>query len=135
MMRGRAAKAGAAGWRGAFAQGGEVLVFGLSGIDCRDAGGRCTTQARRARELISEAVAAVGVPVLAGPERVGEIFGAPGQSDKTRQIGSAHVRTPVTNAQLVCPLLLEKKITNTISLHHTPLTTTQLVLSPFLHHN
>src|SRR3546814_20352234 len=85
MMRGRAAKAGAAGWRGAFAQGGEVLVFGLSGIDCRDAGGRCTTQAQRARELISEAVAAVGVPVLAGPERVGEIFGAPGQRDTTRR--------------------------------------------------
>src|SRR3546814_6573724 len=26
-----------------------------------------------------------------------------------RQIGGAHVRTPVTNAQLVCRLLLEKK--------------------------
>src|SRR3546814_2384467 len=31
---------------------------------------------------------------------------------KTRQIGRAHVGTPVTNAHLVCRLLLEKKHTN-----------------------
>src|SRR3546814_8704362 len=30
------------------------------------------------------------------------------------EIGRAHVRTPVTNAHLVCRLLLEKKKTNTI---------------------
>src|SRR3546814_3428592 len=29
--------------------------------------------------------------------------------DQGRQIGRAHVRTPVTNAHLVCPLLLETK--------------------------
>src|SRR3546814_4526423 len=29
--------------------------------------------------------------------------------DKVPEIGRAHVRTPVTNAQLVCRLLLEKK--------------------------
>src|SRR3546814_1909416 len=29
-----------------------------------------------------------------------------------RQIGRAHVRTPVTNAHLVCRLLLEKQTTN-----------------------
>src|SRR3546814_6194619 len=31
----------------------------------------------------------------------------------TRQIGRAHVCTPVTNAHLVCRLLLEQKKTNT----------------------
>src|SRR3546814_7272179 len=31
------------------------------------------------------------------------------------QIGSAHVRTPVTNAHLVCRLLLEKKNYNTLN--------------------
>src|SRR3546814_5344789 len=32
-------------------------------------------------------------------------------TDYNRQIGRAHVRTPVTNAHLVCRLLLEKKKT------------------------
>src|SRR3546814_4208150 len=40
-------------------------------------------------------------------------FRAPGVRDAVgaaaRQIGRAHVRTPVTNAHLVCRLLLEKK--------------------------
>src|SRR3546814_4150513 len=36
-----------------------------------------------------------------------------------RELGRAHVRTPVTNAQLVCRLLLEK---NTLSRQHTPCT-------------
>src|SRR3546814_4779656 len=34
--------------------------------------------------------------------------------DAAREIGRAHVRTPVTNAHLVCRLLLEKKKTQLI---------------------
>src|SRR3546814_5784424 len=34
------------------------------------------------------------------------------------QIGRAHVRTPVTNAHLVCRLLLEKKKHLNLPLHH-----------------
>src|SRR3546814_6217355 len=34
-----------------------------------------------------------------------------GKSDSTHEIGRAHVCTPVTNANLVCRLLLEKKNT------------------------
>src|SRR3546814_9806813 len=35
-----------------------------------------------------------------------------------RQIGRAHVRTPVTNAHLVCRLLLENKKTQTQRINH-----------------
>src|SRR3546814_1923053 len=38
--------------------------------------------------------------------------------DAGNQIGRAHVWTPVTNAHLVCRLLLEKKKTNTNRLVH-----------------
>src|SRR3546814_1433849 len=38
--------------------------------------------------------------------------GASGSDAPPQQIGSAHVRTPVTNAHLVCRILLEKKNTN-----------------------
>src|SRR3546814_4281934 len=43
----------------------------------------------------------------AGPNR----YGASGNryGDRYTEIGRAHVRTPVTNAHLVCRLLLEKK--------------------------
>src|SRR3546814_5970980 len=37
------------------------------------------------------------------------------QGRESQEIGRAHVRTPVTNAHLVCRLLLEKKNTT----HHT----------------
>src|SRR3546814_2373805 len=37
------------------------------------------------------------------------VAGLAGSADQTREIGRAHVRTPVTNAHLVCRLLLEKK--------------------------
>src|SRR3546814_7447834 len=48
-----------------------------------------------------------------------------------QEIGRAHVRTPVTNAHLVCRLLLDKKKTNTkkhpaIPAHHNPHTYTVL---------
>src|SRR3546814_3593068 len=39
--------------------------------------------------------------------------------DIDEEIGRAHVRTPVTNAHLVCRLLLEKKKHNTKSAIHT----------------
>src|SRR3546814_6718050 len=45
------------------------------------------------------------------PDRTGRV---------RRQIGRAHVLTPVTNAHLVCRLLLEKKKHNTT--HHTYIT-------------
>src|SRR3546814_6926927 len=35
--------------------------------------------------------------------------GLPGSNPLSEEIGRAHVRTPVTNAHLVCRLLLEKK--------------------------
>src|SRR3546814_7995117 len=69
-----------------------------------------------------------------GPEHGPEAGTAPEASegaDAHRQIGRAHVRTPVTNAQLVCRLLLEQKkncklhdttpttATHTITHHHT----------------
>src|SRR3546814_1355830 len=38
------------------------------------------------------------------------------QQHRIEEIGRAHVCTPVTNAHLVCPLLLEKKNTPTIIL-------------------
>src|SRR3546814_8825043 len=39
---------------------------------------------------------------------------------KLKQIGRAHVSTPVTNAHLVCRLLLEKKKTHTLQKQNTP---------------
>src|SRR3546814_5778279 len=54
------------------------------------------------------------LPLLSSPSsnplaRLGERLSYP-----VPQIGRAHVRTPVTNAHLVCRLLLEKKNKNTI---------------------
>src|SRR3546814_6744447 len=60
------------------------------------------------------------VLVGAGPHRVapalGQLAGQVGVGDE-REIGRAHVRTPVTNAHLVCRLLLEKKTKNTSHKH------------------
>src|SRR3546814_6100925 len=42
-------------------------------------------------------------------ERDGGMEGARGEAVRLCQIGRAHVCTPVTNAHLVCRLLLEKK--------------------------
>src|SRR3546814_7909273 len=44
---------------------------------------------------------------------------------KGREIGRAHVRTPVTNAHLVCRLLLEKKNKNLKITHYHDLYITQ----------
>src|SRR3546814_7786283 len=40
---------------------------------------------------------------------IGEMAGRQIVAPRAQQIGRAHVRTPVTNAHLVCRLLLEKK--------------------------
>src|SRR3546814_2966369 len=48
------------------------------------------------------------------PGRGAAVAGAPG-----RQIGRAHVRTPVTNAHLVCRLLLEKKKKTLTQIHES----------------
>src|SRR3546814_1779339 len=53
---------------------------------------------------------------------------APAVPDLPFQIGRAHVRTPVTNAHLVCRLLLEKKKNKSL------ITTTDHELSlPYIH--
>src|SRR3546814_7536024 len=48
-------------------------------------------------------------PPLSGPSRRARLSEDTGDN---HQIGRAHVRTPVTNAHLVCRLLLEKKNKN-----------------------
>src|SRR3546814_7018624 len=50
-----------------------------------------------------------GLPVVMGKSRVRGVPAVLGQFPASCQIGRAHVCTPVTNAQLVCRLLLEQK--------------------------
>src|SRR3546814_3197301 len=57
--------------------------------------------------LLLPAAAAAGTPHWNG-EQVRQLLGRL-QSSGSEEIGRAHVRTPVTNAHLVCRLLLENK--------------------------
>src|SRR3546814_4417832 len=45
--------------------------------------------------------------------------------ERMAEIGRAHVRTPVTNAHLVCRLLLEKNKKTNPTIHHHQVTTLQ----------
>src|SRR3546814_7259224 len=49
----------------------------------------------------------------ADPNRISATYNHAEYVEQRRQIGRAHVCTPVTNAHLVCRLLLEKKKTHT----------------------
>src|SRR3546814_9986544 len=61
-------------------------------------------------------------------ERGGSVVSTPLPTQRD-EIGRAHVRTPVTNAHLVCRLLLEKKKQNkTKNIHHEQQTQTSTTL-------
>src|SRR3546814_10509769 len=61
---------------------------------------------------------AVGDPGVPDGVHLGEIRHI-GEPDRRAEIGRAHVCTPVTNAHLVCRLLLEKKKRNKSQNTHT----------------
>src|SRR3546814_3138110 len=86
----------------------------------------------RALALVERADEPVGARELFGQPRLALHRGALSQlgiiaavDEQARQIGRAHVRTPVTNAHLVCRLLLAK----TNSPHTTTCTTHTLTPS------
>src|SRR3546814_4778168 len=90
------------GERGALLGGAEAGFQGLRAV-------------ARGRELRHQAVALLrgqlqlaGGPLRLLARRGGVVLGGLA-GEGQRQIGRAHVRTPVTNAHLVCRLLLEKK--------------------------
>ena len=73
----------------ALAQARFVAEVAMDRLDRSHAGGRRAEQAKAARQLVGEAVAAVSVAVVAGAERSREIFGAPGHRDHPRRAGIA----------------------------------------------
>src|SRR3546814_4761469 len=100
---------------------GRIVIFeaalGLAAvgadIEARDAkiGGFAVDFIGRVRRIIL-AVARVGLvfAIVEIIDRIiGVIFGRVAVAERGFQIGRAHVWTPVTNAHLVCRLLLEKK--------------------------
>src|SRR3546814_7223149 len=65
--------------------------------------------ARLGETTVAHPVAAMTEQVDLGLAAIGQSAGDEEERQRRRKIGRAHVWTPVTNAHLVCRLLLEKK--------------------------